>query len=349
MSWARVGAWRDRLAASDAAVYDTGLSAEGARHALKVALAALHDGALQDVEKMEGQPFDRAHIIAAATVITAPLEWCAVLLGRGTSVTLKGSQRNPGLLYLFEETARAEGLPLTATTAREVPPDAALVIAMASDETLGELRKTLHPAVRLLPHGHRFSAAWVTGAALPEDPLVPPDFQDPWGRVAADAALHDGRGCLSPVVVFTPLPAREAAQQLGETMARAEAKWPRGRIDPREAAQIRAQRALARATGAVVEGAGWAVHVLPEAHWSPAALPRTVALVSTADPAALLRPWAARLSTISTDDPSSAPRWVRLGATRVCATGRSQRPPLLRPHDGEDWLRATLWSVSREI
>ncbi|MBN2798686.1 MAG: hypothetical protein JXX28_06005 [Deltaproteobacteria bacterium] len=352
MSWDAVRAWRELLREADAASLDTGLSPEGAREALRASLDALSDQALAQVAALPLRPFPRAAVIAAATVSTAPIEWCAVLLGRGTEVVLKASRRNQGLAPLLESTARASGLPLSVSFAREAADGAPLVVAMASDQTLAQLRQQLAPSVRFLPHGHRFSVAWVTGAALPPDPLIPAEFQDPWGRVAADAALHDGRGCLSPVVVFTPLPLSEAADALGEAMARAEARWPRGRIEPAEAARARALRAHARVGGALREGPGWAVHGLPLAAWSPAALPRGVALVQVAgleQALAALGPWAGALSTVSTDDPRSAPRWVDAGATRVCATGRSQRPPLVRPHDGEDWLRATGLSVSWEL
>ena len=62
-----------------------------------------------------------------------------------------------------------------------------------------------------------------------------------------------------------------------------------------------------------------------------------------------LAPYARWLSTIGTDDPESVPTWVSLGATRVCRPGRMQRPPLIRAHDGEDWLRATARWLSEEI
>ena len=58
--------------------------------------------------------------------------------------------------------------------------------------------------------------------------------------------------------------------------------------------------------------------------------------------------WSGLWSTVGTDDPTAADALSGV-ADRVCALGRMQRPPLLRAHDGEDWLRATLRSVSIEM
>ena len=70
-----------------------------------------------------------------------------------------------------------------------------MVIAMGSDNTMQP-----HSNVRLILHrfiglGHRFSIAWLTDTQSPADPLIPSDFSTSCERLAADAALHDGRGC----------------------------------------------------------------------------------------------------------------------------------------------------------
>lgn len=351
MSWGAVRTWRDRLRASDLSRVDAGVSPEGLREALDAALDALSDAALDEVAGLGLRPFPTASVVTAATVSTAAVEWLAVLLGRGSRVLLKASTRAPGLAPLLVREGAAIGLPVELAD-REAALTADLVVAMGSDATLARIRERLRPGARLLPHGHRFSAAWVTGAPLPDDPLVPEAFRDPWGRVAADAALHDGRGCLSPVVVLTPLPLEEAAEGLGAALARAEARWPRGRVDAHEAAGIRTRRALARVTGRVAEGAGWSVHALPADRWVPGVQPRSLALVHATNPEEarrVLAPWRRALSTVGTDDPATASRWIDVGATRVCATGRMQRPPLVRAHDGEDWLRATGIAVSVEV
>ena len=62
-----------------------------------------------------------------------------------------------------------------------------------------------------------------------------------------------------------------------------------------------------------------------------------------------IAPFHRSLSTVGTDDPRSTSAWFAAGATRVCRIGRMQRPPLIRPHDGEDWIRATGIAVSAEF
>ena len=100
------------------------------------------------------------------------------------------------------------------------------------------------------------------------------------------------------------------------------------------------------------EGDGWSIHGMPVAHLEPMTLPRSVAVYHVADAeeaARALAPYARWLSTIATDDPGTNDTWLSLGATRICRPGRMQRPPLVRHHDGEDWLRATAIWVSDEL
>lgn len=352
MSWDRVRAWRDRLRQLDPSYQPTGLSPEGAREALDAALDALDDDSLDRAAAVGGKPFATAAVVAARTVTTAPIEWCAVLLGRGSAVLLKYPQDDPGLAHLLVNAARDVGLPLVGVAEHEAVHQADLVVAMGSDETVRDLRAAIPPRVRLLAHGHRFSAAWITGTPLPMDGRIPDDFQGSWAGLAADAALHDGRGCFSPLAVFTSVDLDVACDRLAEAMEHASARWPVGTVSPGEHASIRARRALARVTGELREGDGWAIHGLPVEHLDPISLPRCLAVYQVEDvtsAARALAPWARWLSTVGTDDPDSAGTWISLGATRVCRPGRMQRPPLLRPHDGEDWLHATARWISNEL
>ncbi len=333
MSWDRVRAWRDRLAAI--APPQSGLSAPGAKEAWGASLGALDDDSLDAVAEMGLKPWKSAAVVCASTVFTAPIEWCAVLLGRGSEVILKVPSADPHFGRLLVEAAAATGLPLTATTDRERIQHAEYVVAMGSDEAVREIGTAVANAAHYEPHGHRFSAAWIGGDPLPYDPLVPEGFRDPHGSVAADAALYDGRGCLSPVVLLTSQDG--TTDLLAEALARAEERWPRGQISDLEAASIRTRAALARVSGRVVEGASWSVHQLPADHWRPLALPRSIAVVRTADraeAARILDRHRSSLSTIGSDQPWEV-------APRVCRLGRMQRPALDRLHDGVDWLRTT--------
>lgn len=328
MSWSAVRAWRELLHRIDPSPAVPTLSGAGAQHALAVQLDALTDTALDQVAAMPGKPWSTATVTTARTVSTAAIEWCAVLLGRGTRVVWKHPLGAPGLAPLLADAAAKVRLPLTVTADRAAVDDAELVVAMGSDETITAIRDRARGTV--LGFGHRFSVAWVTERAG-------------LAAVADDAALHDGRGCMSPVAVFTPLANADAT--LAAAMVEAQRRWPVGAVAPAEAAAIRARRALARAVGAVHEGDGWSVHALPVARWSAAALPRSIAVHQVTDVAgfaeamAPMLPW---LSTVGAD--AKIPAWP---AVRVAALGRMQRPPLVRRHDGVDWLKATLQPADR--
>jgi hypothetical protein len=335
-----VRAWRDGLRTLDDRPV-THLSPLGLQLAIDVALDALHDDALDDVAAMTGVAFERATVVAAGTVLTAAIEWCAVLLGRGSHVTLKHPSAAPGLAPWLAENAARVGLPLIATPARAAVSTADLVVAMGSDESISAIRAEVPPHAIYLPHGHRFSAAWVTS-----------DTPEMWHAIALDCALHDGRGCLSPVVVLTTVPLDRALDGLAAGLEAASEVVPRGAVDDVEHAAIRSRRALARAVGSGREGDEWSAHGLPASHLTPTALPRSIAVVSVptaGEAVAVLAPWRRHLSTVGTDDRAAGQLFLEAGASRVCRPGAMQRPPLRRAHDGIDWLAATVRAVSIEL
>lgn len=329
---AAVRAWRDALRTVDPTAAMPFLSPEGARAGWSAAWEALDDASLAEAIAGEGAPYATATVVAAGAVPTAVIEWVAVLLARGTAVLVKHPAGEPGITGFLVDAARRHGLPLAATDDRRAI-DAELVVAMGSDETIAAIGASLPASSRFLGHGHRFSIAWVTGD---------------WPGLAEDLALYDGRGCLSPVIAFTPVGVDQAVPALASAMRTAQARWPVGTIDPVEGAAIRAREALARVVGRVERGDGWSICVLPADRVVPQALPRSVALVCGVDPsaaAAIVAPWGRWLSLLGTDDDAIAEAFVRAGVTRVAALGRMQRPPLIRTHDGEEWLRQVVRPV----
>lgn len=329
MSFEAVRAWRDALQDLDPARIGGGLSSEGNTAVLSAALRAIDDDSLESVRRMTGEPFKTATLACASTVLTAPIEWCAVLLGRGTALTLKHHPGQDELIRHMVRIARMVGLPLSATDRRDQLAESELVVAMGTDETIDAIGTHLSKSTRFMGFGHRFSAAWV-------------DKPDQFAWVAHDAALHDSRGCMSPCVVFTDLDINDALPVFADAMASAEGTLPRGRISLVEGATIRARRALAQVTGTVAVAKSWEVHAIPPTHFEPIALPRCVALVPVGGPAdarAALAPYQRWLSTVGSSDLVQVADW---GALRVCPLGSMQHPPLIRFHDGVDWLRLTL-------
>lgn len=354
--WEAARRFRDALASADLTSVPTSLSPQGLRAIVDASVAALSDRALDAVagrlaapppgsHGLRRVPHRRLGIITARTSLTAALEWVVVGGGLGQAVHWKVPADDPGLGPLAQILARDAGLDLTVDTARDLPPTDVLAV-LGSDATVRAVRAEAPPWTRVLAHGHAVSMAWVT--ADPDHP----GWARAWQAVADDAALHDTRGCLSPAVALTPHLLDRAVPALADAMAVAQRRLPIGRVSEVEAARLRHRGLAARALGQLAEGAGWSVHGLPLAAVEPTPLPRSVMVAQIATPddvAPLLRGLSPRaLSAVGTDDPSSAEAWLALGATRVAPLGTLQRPPLLRAHDGEDWIDGLLRVVSVE-
>lgn len=335
MSLEAVYRWRDALAADVAGRPDVGLSPEGLALVVDHALGALEDAALDAVVALPGRPFDHAAFVAARTVQTAPVEWLAVLLARGTRVLLKHPVDAPGLAPWLAAHATAVGLPLAVTDQRDAVMDAPLVVAMGGDPTIAALRDALPAHARLLGFGARWSAAWWPADA---------DADVAAEALARDLAAHDGRGCMTPAIVLTDAPDTVLAV-LPDALAEAERRWPRGRLSDAEHAASRQREALARAAGRAVAGDRWALHMLPAELARPVSLPRAAQVVKVEDAvqaAAVVRPWAAALSTLGLASDSGGDALAALEPSRICALGTMQTPPLRRLHDGVDAWRLTL-------
>lgn len=322
--WTDVARWLEALRDQPRPRLD--LSVEGAHLACDVALDALSPAVLARVAAMDVAPFGRARFVAARTVCTAPLEWMAVLLGRGTAVELQvpSAPSDTGRLWAaWGASARALGLPLVVGTRGEgmERSDAPLVVVMGGDDTIRELARGVSSGAQYLGFGSRYSAAVCEDAGDAE-------------AVARDLVLHDGRGCMSPGLVLAH--DADVANALAQALEAAQAKWPRGRLSDAEHAAIRSRGALARVSGRVVQGDAWAVHVLPWSRRRVESLPRAPLVVVPPDLDEALAQLAAdpHLSTLGTSRPLAP-----TAGGRVVPVGCQQRPPVERHHDGVDWLR----------
>jgi hypothetical protein len=337
MSWERVEAWLEALRRHEEYSADYALSKRGIQAAMSVALSACNSQALAEAEHLPGEPYPRVTLVLASTVATAAVEWCAVLLGRGSELTLKVSARDSGVCALLVHYAREFDLPLEMTTDKSALDDADLVVAMGSDQTIETIAAALDEATRFLGFGHRFSVAWV-----PKDAATDPST---WLQLAIDLALHDSRGCMSPLAVFTDAESQRIIPLAQQAMREAASAIPRGAIAAIEGAQIRSRGALAKATGAAAGADSWSVHALPVDLFEPLALPRSMAIYTCADrqgAVQALAPYSGWLSVVGLPPGSSPAPWLSLGAERTCALGAMQRPPLIRLHNGVDWIRAAL-------
>jgi len=227
------------------------------------------------------------------------------------------------------------------------------VAAMGSDAAVAALAARVGPAQRFAGSGHRFSLALLGPEAMRGEALARAA-----DGLALDVALWDQLGCLSPVSVHAIGDARgvdRVAETLAVALSDIESRLPRGRIEPAIAAAISSARAEAEmraATGGGVavlasSGTQWTVVRERDAALRVTPLHRFVRVHPAADVDAALAAIAPRsrslagvaLDGFGTATAALADRLLALGASRVCAPGTLQTPPLAWPRDGEPVLR----------
>jgi hypothetical protein len=277
-------------------------------------------------------------VVAARGVFTAPLEWVALLAAAGAEVVLKAPLAAPAFGAALAQSFRACGLPVSCTTARELPALDALV-AMGSDQAIAALAEA-HARARLSLHGHRFSVAVVRGAG----PALA-------AELAQDALLYDGRGCFTPVAVLH-LGSQAAAEQLvhhlGEQLEEHARILPPGSQDPLMGPEWRRRTGLARALGRLARLEAPTTALLPATAFEAVALPGFLPVYHLARLDAvrdLLAPRQSWLAACATDLDPAAPLY-EIGFERICRPGTLQRPPLLRCHGGREMLRPLMLRVS---
>lgn len=298
---------------------DPALPTAHAREALALALAPLTAEALLQEAARLPDPLPGVVLVVARGPFTSPLEWLALYATLGLRVHLKLPRDAAGPGTAFARAFAQQGLPVTASTDRDLSGFPAIV-AMGGDQTAEELRRAW-PLARLLAFGHRVSAAWVQ---IPEDA----EERRILARALAwDHLLYDTSGCMAPVAVFAAGDREALAGDLDRALR--DAPWPRAPLDPRLGPAWRERLGLARARGRAFVGDEHAVLLLPAEALPERALPRMACLLP-ADPAALARLPLSSLAVAGPPPPVLAPR--------VCAPGRLQTPEFPRRHDGVDML-----------
>jgi hypothetical protein len=227
------------------------------------------------------------------------------------------------------------------------------VVASGSDEAVESVAARVRPTQRFVAYGHRFSVA-----ALGEQAQCGQSLERAARGLALDVALWDQLGCLSPVAVYVvgsdaAAPDR-VARALAGALESAEIRWPRGAVDPRAAAALAHERSAAELRQAAGQGVG--VHAGAAGEWTvvreadsqprPAPLHRFVRVLPVADVRALvaaLAPFGPHLSAVALDGfgreaPALCRALASLGASRLCACGAMQCPPLGWHRDGRGVL-----------
>lgn len=238
------------------------------------------------------------------------------------------------------------------------------VVATGSDETISEVDRYLAPRQRRVFYGHRVSIALIDLSRLVDTGLT-----ELASNLAMDIALWDQLGCLSPVAFYLVGGAdgdpENFAQALGVALASAQERLPRGAVAPETAAKIAGERTAAEMRAAldgktrVIASAGteWTVVLEADTQLRSAPLNRFIRLVPLESrdmlPASLTRlaPYLAgvALAGFEPDREEVIRQLFEAGASRVCAPGRLQAPPLDWRRDNQPLLLGMAMLGNREV
>ena len=316
-------------ASQDPSLWNTGLSPKGALLAQRIASELILTGSVPIFE-----PPPHTVIWCAANVFTAPLEWVVQLTANGGKVTLKAPSKAPESAEAIANAFSSLGVAVHISPISEswgLLSGADAVIGFGGTASMASLSAHIGPHIANSLHGHRVSFAVVDTDVT--DPKIVAD------ALALDLILYDGRGCMSPVAIFTlGSQVERFADELSEALQAAERQVPRGGLAPREGAEWRRKTGLARILGRCIEGDHWAVTILPIDYFEPHTQPRLACLYKVESPEAILRAInGLPLSTCGTNLSGQSLRAA--GFSRICPLGKMQTPPLNRLHDGTDVLK----------
>jgi hypothetical protein len=332
--------------------------------ALAAGLAPYTGRALLDLVRADGEALDGFDVTAAVLAGAIPLPaFVAILapLALRSPVLVKPSAHDPVTARLVVRSLAERDALLGASVevadfrrddakALAALCSAPCVAATGSDAAIEAIAARIRPAQRFVGAGHRFSVS-VVGPEAMRGAEIARTAED----LGRDVARWDQLGCLSPIAVHVadadPRSADRMADALAAALRDAEMRWPRGRIEPGAAAAIARERAEAEMRGAAVRSSDdtrWTVVREADAALRGTPLHRFVRVHPAADVAdalAALRPHAAHLASVAIAGFGAATDRVaralaKLGASRVCAPGELQAPPLAWPRDGRPVLRS---------
>ncbi|HEX3463818.1 MAG TPA: acyl-CoA reductase [Candidatus Elarobacter sp.] len=343
------------------------------RHALEAAIASelgrvdALDGVVEDrTPPAWARGADRVTIVSSDTTIGVAIVPAIFALCAKCDVVVK--DRSDALAGAFFETLAQEH-PAFASAARarawnggeDAEEEALLassdvVVAFGRDETLRAIRARCGAGTRFVPFGHRVSIGRLTREeiALRDAPALA-------DRIARDALLYDGEGCLSLHALFVEAGGEtlaRAASALASAFERVAVEFPGGVRSPQRIAEIASYRNLAafRAAGgrgSVFRSADATLVVDPPRDEPPPLLPRVLPLIAAGGDDEIVAYCAAqRLPVqalgVAAPDARAVALAERIGAVRVAAFGSMQAPPLGGHHGGEPRIAEFVRWIDRE-
>ncbi len=234
------------------------------------------------------------------------------------------------------------------------------VVAFGGDATLARIRERVAARAPFITYGSKASLGYIGRDALEDESQA----RILAGDAARDLVLYDSEGCLSLHALFVESGAAISPARFAELFAgaveRAAIEFPPGARDARANARIATARNLAAFRAATGQGsvfsdeqASFLAVLDPPASEPPAFLPRTLAIraIDAPDEAtAYVRrhqlPVEALAIAGSRDEIVNMA--LDMGAHRLTAFGRLQRPPLSNTHGGRSRIADFVRWVTRD-
>lgn len=298
---------------------------------------------------------ERAVIVGSDTTIGVALVPALYALIAKARVVVK--DRDDRLIGAFFETLVQEDMAFAEHAVAEVwhggndPREARLfagaqtIVVFGDDATIEAVRLGASTATRVIAFGHRASAGYVR-----RDDLAVPDLMD---RIARDALLYDGSGCMSLHLLFVEsggdVSVSDFAKLLGAALERVAIEFPPGMLAAGRAASHAAARDLAAFRAASGHGtvvtapAARATLIVDPPRTAPPPLAARIVPVfpvaTPAEAAEYLRAQRLPLEALAIADAGhySSLSEVALagGAARITRFGEMQAPPAGAHHGGE--------------
>jgi len=296
---------------------------------------------------------ERVAIVASHSTIGVAIPPLAYALCAKCAVTVK--DRSDDLVAMFVETLREERAELAGavevrtwsggdeSVEREALGRADVVVAFGRGDALRAIRAACHPDATFVPFGDRASAGYVDRGALRTD------IDELAARVARDALLYDGDGCLSLHLLYVERGEPELLERFIDALPAAcnatLVEFPPGERAPRRAtaaahyADVAAFRASTGAGRVARDRAGrWSIVVDPPRDQLPpfgAGVIPLYTVVGLRDAASHVRERRIPIQCVGampTIEPEELAR--AFGAVRIAPLGLMQEPPFAGHHGG---------------
>jgi hypothetical protein len=307
---------------------------------------------------------DAVTIVSSDTTIGVAIAPLVFALCAKCAVTVK--DRADALVAAFVETLGEERPELRAATdvrawsggdediEAQTLGNADVVVAFGGPDALRAIRARCAADSAFVPFGHRASAGYLTAAALGGHLVALA------ARIARDALLYDGDGCLSLHLLFVERAPGGAHERFVDALAEActenAVEFPPGPRKPARAARVGAYAAAAAVRAANGQGrvlrapdGAWTIVVEPPGEDLPPFGGGVIPVVfvdGVAGAAEYVQRHALPLQALGVAALDGARELAdRLGAVRITPFGEMQNPPLAGHHGGRariaDFIRWT--------